>query len=54
METDKIYVYMIPWLDSKVSLAERYVHINKYTSVIIIAKIKCLTNKESHKLQCNI
>ena len=27
---------MIPRLDSEVSLAERYVQINKYTSVIII------------------
>ena len=27
---------MITWLDSEVSLAERYVQINKYRSVIII------------------
>ena len=26
----------IPWLDSEVSLAERHVQINKYTSVIIV------------------
>ena len=35
MGTDKIYVYMIPWLDSEVSLAEPYVQINKYTKVQI-------------------
>ena len=39
---------MIPWLDSEVSLSERYVQINKYiginkyTSVIIIVNIQGL------------